>query len=153
MKSNRHSKILELISQESIDTQEGLLIRLRESGFDVTQATVSRDIRELGIHKVRAENGKYHYVSMQSKQGSGMSGKFVTIFSESVRNIDFAQNIVVIKCFTGMANAVCAALDTLHWSGVVGTLAGDDTIFMVMRDDHNARELVLQLRKMMSAGQ
>ena len=108
MKSNRHSKILELISQESIDTQEGLLIRLRESGFDVTQATVSRDIRELGIHKVRAENGKYHYVSMQSKQGSGMSGKFVTIFSESVRNIDFAQNIVVIKCFTGMANAACA---------------------------------------------
>lgn len=100
MKSNRHSKILELISRESIDTQEGLLIRLRESGFDVTQATVSRDIRELGIHKVRAENGKYHYVSMQSKQGSGMSGKFVTIFSESVRNIDFAQNIVVIKCFT-----------------------------------------------------
>lgn len=80
MKSNRHSKILELISQESIDTQEGLLIRLRESGFDVTQATVSRDIRELGIHKVRAENGKYHYVSMQSKQGSGMSGKFVTFF-------------------------------------------------------------------------
>lgn len=124
MKSNRHSKILELISQESIDTQEGLLIRLRESGFDVTQATVSRDIRELGIHKVRAENGKYHYVSMQSKQGSGMSGKFVTIFSESVRNIDFAQNIVVIKCFTGMANAACATFDAAEFARRGGNPVG-----------------------------
>ena len=147
MKSNRHSKILELISQESIDTQEGLLIRLRESGFDVTQATVSRDIRELGIHKVRAENGKYHYVSMQSKQGSGMSGKFVTIFSESVRNIDFAQNIVVIKCFTGMANAACEVFDAMVWNDVVGTLSGDDTFLVLMRSEDAARTLVGELAK------
>ena len=147
MKSNRHSKILELISQESIDTQEGLLIRLRESGFDVTQATVSRDIRELGIHKVRAENGKYHYVSMQSKQGSGMSGKFVTIFSESVRNIDFAQNIVVIKCFTGMANAACEVFDALQWKNVVGTLSGDDTFLIVARSERDAKTICSELTR------
>ena len=79
-----------------------------------------------------------------------MSDKFLLIFSESVREIDSAGNMLVIKCFTGMANAVCAALDTLHWSGVVGTLAGDDTIFMVMRDEQNAHELVSQLRRMMA---
>ena len=149
MKSNRHSKILELISQESIDTQEGLLIRLRESGFDVTQATVSRDIRELGIHKVRAENGKYHYVSMQSKQGSGMSGKFVTIFSESVRNIDFAQNIVVIKCFTGMANAAAFALDTMKISEIVGTIAGDDNVLIILRDNESAENFFEQTKEML----
>ena len=152
MKSNRHSKILELISQESIDTQEGLLIRLRESGFDVTQATVSRDIRELGIHKVRAENGKYHYVSMQSKQGSGMSGKFVTIFSESVRNIDFAQNIVVIKCFTGMANAACEVFDAMVWNDVVGTLSGDDTFFILMRTEDGAAEICKSLQQYVRRG-
>ena len=76
--------------------------------------------------------------------------EFLLIFSESVREIDSAGNMLVIKCFTGMANAVCAALDTLHWSGVVGTLAGDDTIFMVMRDEQNAHELVSQLRRMMA---
>lgn len=150
MKFNRHSKILELISRESIDTQEGLLIRLRESGFDVTQATVSRDIRELGIHKVRAENGKYHYVSMQSKQGSGMSGKFVTIFSESVRNIDFAQNIVVIKCFTGMANAACATFDAAEFADVVGTLSGDDTFLVVTRSEEGAREITDRLHKLLN---
>ena len=79
-----------------------------------------------------------------------MSDKFLLIFSESVREIDSAGNMLVIKCFTGMANAVCAALDTLHWSGVVGTLAGDDTIFIVMRDEQNAHELVSQLRRMMA---
>ena len=82
---------------------------------------------------------------------TGQSNKFLVIFSESVKEVDSAGNILVIKCYTGMANAVCAALDTLHWNGVVGTIAGDDTMLAIMRDDHNARELVMQLRKMMSA--
>ena len=150
MKRKRHALILELIQQYEITTQDELLAKLRENGFEVTQATVSRDIRELGIHKVRAENGKYHYVSMQSKQGSGMSGKFVTIFSESVRNIDFAQNIVVIKCFTGMANAACATFDAAEFADVVGTLSGDDTFLVVTRSEEGAREITDRLHKLLN---
>lgn len=154
MKAKRHAKILELINSRPIDTQDELLGLLRESGFSVTQATVSRDIKELRLVKTLTPDGKYHYAAHADLPKSEMSNKFLLIFSESVKEIDSAGNMLVIKCFTGMANAPSARRSTpLHWSGVVGTLAGDDTIFMVMRDDHNARELVLQLRKMMSAGQ
>lgn len=150
MKSRRHAKILELINSRPIDTQDELLNLLRASGFSVTQATVSRDIKELRLIKTLTADGQYHYTSHGNVPKSEMSGKFLIIFTESVKEIDSAGNMLVIKCHTGMANAVCAALDTMHWSGVVGTLAGDDTIFMVMRDDHNARELVMQLRKIIS---
>ena len=150
MKARRHAKILELIGGRPIETQEELLSLLRESGFPVTQATVSRDIKELRLVKTLTSDGKYHYTSHTEAPKSEMSDKFMLIFSQSVKEIDSAGNMLVIKCYTGMANAACASLDTLHWNGVVGTLAGDDTIFMVMRDDHNARELVMQLRKMMN---
>ena len=130
MKARRHAKILELINSRPIDTQD--------------------DIKELRLVKTLTSDGKYHYTAHTEHPKSEMSDKFLLIFSESVREIDSAGNMLVIKCFTGMANAVCAALDTLHWSGVVGTLAGDDTIFMVMRDEQNAHELVSQLRRMMA---
>lgn len=149
MKVKRHAKILELIHSRPIDTQDELLTLLRESGFPVTQATISRDIKELRLVKTLDADGRYHYTAHNSTQKHEMTNKFLLLFAESVKEIDSAGNMLVIKCYTGMANAVCAALDTLHWSGVVGTLAGDDTIFMVMRDDHNARELVGQLRKML----
>ena len=148
MKSGRHSKIIELISEQAIDTQEGLLEQLKLSGFDVTQATVSRDIRELGIHKVRSENGRYRYVSMQFKQNVNMSGKFSTIFSESVKSVEYAQNIVVIKCFSGMANAACATFDAAEFPEVVGTLSGDDTFFVVARSTESASQLTEKLKKM-----
>ena len=150
MKARRHAKILELINSRPIDTQDELLGLLSENGFSVTQATVSRDIKELRLVKTLTSDGKYHYTAHTEHPKSEMSDKFLLIFSESVREIDSAGNMLVIKCFTGMATAVCAALDTLHWSGVVGTLAGDDTIFMVMRDEQNAHELVSQLRRMMA---
>ena len=150
MKTSRHTKILELISQENVDTQEGLLARLKESGYDVTQATVSRDIRELGIHKVRAENGRYRYVSMRSKQGSNMSAKFSMIFMESVREIDCAQNIVIVKCYTGMANAACATFDAAEFENIVGTLSGDDTFMVVTRDNAAAIEITERLQKLLS---
>ncbi|PWM25165.1 MAG: arginine repressor [Oscillospiraceae bacterium] len=150
MKSNRHSKILQLISEYPIDTQEGLLAHLKAEGFQVTQATVSRDIRELGIHKIRGENGKYYYVSGQLGQEKGMSGKFATIFAESVRTIDYAQNIVVIKCFTGMANAACATFDAADFSEVVGTLSGDDTFFVVTRSEESARLITEQLLRLLN---
>ncbi|MEG2175078.1 MAG: arginine repressor [Oscillospiraceae bacterium] len=150
MKSSRHEKILELIGEEAIDTQEGLLGRLRECGYDVTQATVSRDIRELGIHKVRTENGKYRYVSMRVKQGVNMSGKFAMIFAESVKSIDYAQNIVVVKCYTGMANAACATFDVANLDDVLGTLSGDDTFMVVTRDVESAQQITERLKKLLS---
>ena len=148
LKAKRHEKILELIHSRPVDTQEELLALLRESGFPVTQATVSRDIKELRLVKTLNIDGKYHYTAQNDAPKTEVSNKFLMIFSESVREIDFAGNILVIKCYTGMANAVCAAMDALRWNGVVGTIAGDDTIFMVMRDAGNARELAAQLRKM-----
>ena len=148
MKSMRHAKILELIAAFEIDTQEELLKRLNESGFKVTQATVSRDIKELRLVKVQAGSG-YKYSLNTGKEGVDMSFKFHAVFSESVLGIDHAENLVVIKCFVGMANAACAALDSVQWKGVVGTIAGDDTILCVMRDKQGAAKFAGQLQKLL----
>lgn len=148
MKSKRHSKILELITNHSIDTQEELLRKLNECGFRVTQATVSRDIKELRLIKTQSPDGGYHYTTGTHTNSVDMSFKFHAIFSESVNSVDYALNTVVVKCYTGMANAACAALDSIHWRGVVGTLAGDDTIFILMRDEAGAQEFVEQLNRL-----
>ena len=148
MKSKRHSKILELISNHSIDTQEELLRKLNDCGFRVTQATVSRDIKELRLIKTQSPDGGYHYTTGSQTNSVDMSFKFHAIFSESVNSVDYAMNTVVVKCYTGMANAACAALDSIHWRGVVGTLAGDDTIFILMRDEAGAEEFVEQLNRL-----
>jgi transcriptional regulator of arginine metabolism len=140
--------MLELIGEHEINTQEELLRRLNESGFKVTQATVSRDIKELRLVKVQANGGGYRYATNLAKENADMSFKFRAVFSESVNNVDSAENIVVIKCYVGMANAACAALDSMDWKGVVGTLAGDDTIFCVMRDKPDALELVKHLNRL-----
>ncbi|MEG1448966.1 MAG: arginine repressor [Oscillospiraceae bacterium] len=149
MKSKRHSKILELIAQNEIDTQDELLNRLCECGFSVTQATVSRDIKELRLIKTLAHDGKYKYTTSASKSDNNSSFRFNAIFSESVNEVDYAQNLVVVKCYTGMANAACAAIDLMHWQGSVGTIAGDDTILMVMRNEDFAVKVVGQLNKML----
>ena len=148
MKSLRHAKMLELIGEHEINTQEELLRRLNENGFKVTQATVSRDIKELRLVKVQANGGGYRYATNLARENADMSFKFRAVFSESVNNVDCAENIVVIKCYVGMANAACAALDSMEWKGVVGTLAGDDTIFCVMRDKPGALELVKHLNRL-----
>jgi transcriptional regulator of arginine metabolism len=140
--------MLELISNYEIDTQGELLKRLNENGFGVTQATVSRDIKELRLVKVQLDDGRYKYSTNTAKEGPDLSFKFHAVFSESVNNVDSADNIVVIKCFTGMANAACAALDSVSWKGLVGTLAGDDTIFCVMRDKLDAHGLVEHLARL-----
>jgi len=147
MKGKRHAKILELISKHEIDTQEELLKRLNENGLRVTQATVSRDIKELRLIKVQAAKG-YKYSTNAAQDTVDMSFKFHAVFSESVTSIDYAENIVVIHCYVGMANAACAALDSIQWNGVVGTIAGDDTIFCVTRDKQNAAELAEQLHRL-----
>jgi transcriptional regulator of arginine metabolism len=148
MKSRRHAKILELIGDHEIDTQEELLGRLNENGLKVTQATVSRDIKELRLVKVQSASGGYKYSTNTTREDVDMSFKFHAVFSESVTAIDCAENIVVIKCYVGMANAACAALDSIHWDGVVGTIAGDDTILCVMRSKGDAISFAEQLERL-----
>lgn len=148
MKAKRHAKILELIGNKHINTQEELQAELGKSGFQVTQATVSRDIKELRLIKSLSNDGSYHYTTHQKEKGSDLSFKFHAIFSESVRGVDYAQNLVVVKCYTGMANAACAALDSIHWEGVVGTIAGDDTILVVMRSEAAAEKMIEDLNKL-----
>ncbi|HEX2985950.1 MAG TPA: arginine repressor [Caproiciproducens sp.] len=147
MKTRRHSKILELINQYTIDTQEELLRRLRQDGFDVTQATVSRDIKELRLVKTLSGDGKYRY-TVGKDSGKDYSAKFYRLLSDSAVSISCAGNLVVMKCLTGMAQAVCASMDSMHWDGVVGTLAGDDTIFVACKSDLEAERLVAELKKM-----
>lgn len=149
MKTKRHTKILELISQNYIATQEELLAYLKKAGFDVTQATVSRDIKELRLTKTMASDGRYRYMAAQQDQNNDMSTKYA-VFSQSARNVDYAQNMVVIKCYTGMANAACAVLDAMNHDGVVGTLAGDDTIFVLMRNEKFAIQLVEIIKKLIA---
>lgn len=147
MKTKRHSKILELISERDISTQEDLLVYLRESGFDVTQATVSRDIKELRLVKTMVSDGKYRYSPASSDKNTDVSTKYA-VFNQSAKSVDYANNMIVIKCYTGMANAACAVLDAMNHEGVVGTLAGDDTIFVLMRDERSAVNLVDNIRKL-----
>lgn len=148
MKTRRHAKILELINEHSVDTQEELLRLLREDGFDVTQATVSRDIKELRLVKTQTGSGRYRYTA--PKDGSrDISSRFFSLFSENTLSVQNACNMVVIKSLTGMAQAVCAAMDSLHWDGIVGTLAGDDTIFVVTKDEECARRFTEELRQML----
>ncbi len=148
MKAKRHGRILQLIAEHSIDTQEELLRLLQEDGLFVTQATVSRDIKELRLIKSQNSDGTYRYSTAGKEQINDMSFKFHAIFSESVYDIDFANNMIVVKCYTGMANAACASLDAIAWNGVVGTIAGDDTIFILMRDNQGADDFTKQLKKM-----
>ncbi len=132
MKTARHAKIIELINRYNIETQEELAERLNQEGFNVTQATVSRDIRELKLMKV-AENGeKQKYVVFQNKD-TWESEKYIRVLRDGFLSMDMAQNILVIKTVSGMAMAVGAALDALHWNEIVGCIAGDDTVMCAMR--------------------
>lgn len=132
MKYSRHSKILEIIENEEIETQEDLASSLRECGFNVTQATVSRDIKELRLIKVLTKSGRYKYATIKQHENT-ITERFIKIFKDSVVSIDNAENIIVIKTLIGAANAAAAALDALDIKDAVGTIAGDDTIFVLMR--------------------
>ncbi len=140
MKKKRLELIMRLIEKYPISTQEELLNRLRESGFDVTQATVSRDINELRLVKMIGANGQYRYVANRTDSDE-LVEKFNAIFTQSVISCDYAGNTIVIRCHTGMAQAACAAFDSMHWDGLVGTLAGDDTIFALCRTEGYASQM------------
>lgn len=149
MKTKRQEAVLQIISEQVISTQEGLQDALRERGFDVTQATVSRDIKSLDLVKVIGSEGGYRYAQRSADDSIARSVKFRSVFMEAVIRVDYAQNIVVLKCHIGMGNAACAAIDTMDLPGVVGTLAGDDTVFILMRDVGQASELVTRITEML----
>lgn len=142
MKNKRQYKILSIIKTHDVETQETLQNLLAESGFNVTQATVSRDIKDLRLVKKKTENGVYKYAAPEEERFRR------NIFEETVREIDYAVNTVVIKCYNGMAQAACATLDSMDYSGIVGTIAGDDTIFVLMRTESDAEKLVKIFREL-----
>ena len=152
MKVNRHAKIVELINKYQIETQDELAEYLNEAGFKVTQATVSRDIRDLKLTKVPAENGRQKYAVLQSAQ-NGMTEKYVRILRDGFSSMDMAQNILVLKTVSGMAMAVAAALDAMEIEGIIGCIAGDDTIMCAVKTEkmvqnviENLQNLILQIK-------
>ena len=146
MKAKRHAKILEIIRKYDVDTQEELCVRLNEAGYKVTQATVSRDIRELKLTKIAMDNGKQKYAVITDAD-SGMMEKYARVLREGFISMDLAKNIVVIKTVSGMAGAVCAAIDAMKFQEMVGSIAGDDTIICIIRDDEEAVKIMKKLRK------
>ena len=138
MKSQRQAKIIEIISNRNVETQEQLLTLLQNEGFRATQATISRDIKELRIVKELTGLGAYRYTVANSEVPSTFSARLNTIFRECVTSFDYAQNIIVVHTLPGLANAAASALDTMNMSVVLGTIAGDDTVFIVMRDNNSA---------------
>lgn len=146
MKSKRQEKILELIRDHSVQTQEQLLAELEAADFHTTQATISRDIKQLRIIKELGPNGTYRYSAAAKPVEHTFSSKLNIIFSQCVTSVDFAQNIIVIKTLPGLAQAACSALDKLDMQEVVGTLGGDDTCMVVLRDAASAATICAEIR-------
>lgn len=149
MKYARHSKILEVIGKFDIETQEELAKYLADNGFEVTQATISRDIKELRLIKVLSKEGTYKYATLQHHESS-MSDRFQKLFRDSVLSIDYTENTIVIKTLIGAANAAAAALDAFDLKDVVGSLAGDDTIFILIRNKENVERAINQLEELLN---
>ena len=146
MKVNRHAKIIELINKYQIETQEELASYLNQEGFKVTQATVSRDIRDLKLTKVPAGEGKQRYAPHQSGD-SEMGEKYIRVLRDGFVSMEMAQNILVIKTVSGMAMAVCAAIDAMEWKEVVGSIAGDDTIMCAIRSVEDTIKVMDKISK------
>ena len=149
MKSDRQRRILEIVEREAIDTQEQLQQKLQEQGVTCTQATISRDIKQLHLIKEPVGQGRYRYTVSSQRNRLNVADKLRTIFRESIISVDFAQNIVVVKTMAGLANAAAAALDGMNVPYMVGTLAGDDTAFLLMRDTESARTFCEEIHEML----
>lgn len=148
MKSNRHSKIIEIINSRCIETQDELAEALNREGYNVTQATVSRDIRELKLTKMAVE-GRQRYVAIKN-DGTMLTDKYKRVLKDGFASMDMAQNILVIKTVSGMAMAVAAALDAMEWHEVVGTIAGDDTIMCAIRTVEDTKVIMEKIRKIIN---
>ncbi|MCL1895728.1 MAG: arginine repressor [Clostridiales bacterium] len=148
MRYTRQNKIVELISKHEIDTQEKLAELLKKSGFDVTQATVSRDIKELQLVKVQANSGQYKY-SLPEPAARQTADRFVKIFKDTILTTAYSGNMIVVKTLTGCANAACEAIDSLEFPYILGTLAGDNTVFIVCDDPKNAPKLAARFEELL----
>ncbi len=150
MKNARQEKIVELITLYEIETQEELASYLEQEGFHVTQATISRDIRELKLTKLTAADGKQKYTLMQS-HAPGMNDKYLRVLKDGFVSMDMAQNILVVKTVSGMAMAVAAAIDAMHWTEVAGCIAGDDTIMCAIRSTDDTLRVMDKIQKIVRA--
>lgn len=149
MKNDRHNHLLQIIAEESIETQEQLLERLRERGIKSTQATISRDIKELHLVKEPAGQGRYRYAVSAHRTKLNFADRLRTILRESLLSSDYAQNIVVIKTMPGLAQGAASALDGMQIANMVGSLAGDDTVMIIMRDQDSALDFCNEIRDML----
>lgn len=149
MKNDRQNQLLQIINEECIETQEQLLACLQERGIKCTQATISRDIKEMHLIKEPAGQGKYRYAVSVHRTKLNFADKLRTIFHESIVSVDVAQNLVVIKTMPGLASAAASALDGMEIASKVGTLAGDDTVLLIMRDAISADEFCTELKGML----
>lgn len=148
MKLDRQSVIMDIISERDIETQNQLMEALAERGLKSTQATLSRDIREMRLVKELGPRGNYRYVAAAKQDNSDLDVRLKKIFRESVVSYDVAQNILVIKTLPGLASAACSALDGMSIDGLVGTIAGDDTAFLAMRDNNSATTLYREIEQL-----
>lgn len=148
MKKSRHGKIVELIENYDIETQDELAEMLKEAGFQVTQATVSRDIRELKLSKVPTGDGRQKYVILR-QDDSHLGDKYIRVLKDGFVSMDMAQNILVIKTVSGMAMAVAAAVDAMKFKEIVGSIAGDDTIMMAVRTVDDTKIVMDKIQRMM----
>ncbi len=144
MKARRQETIIQLIESDDIETQEELAARLRQLGYQVTQATVSRDIRELRLEKVTAVGGGYKYARPRLRE-SAVSDRLSRILRDSLIHVDFSGNMIVVKTLSGSANVAAEAIDTLGWPEILGTIAGDNTIFIVVRNASEAGEIAARI--------
>ena len=149
MKVTRHAKILEIINSRDTETQEELAEELRKGGMNVTQATVSRDIKELKLIKVLSDSGKYKYATIMHTENF-LSNKLVNIFSQTVIGVENINNFVIIKTISGSANAAAEAIDSLNFEGIAGTIAGDNTIFVMTREPEKAQTITQKMKKMIA---
>lgn len=149
MKADRQSKIIDLISRYDIETQEELAEHLNREGFQVTQATISRDIREMKLTKIAVAGGKQKYAVMHPP-GPDMNEKYLRVLRDGFSSMDMAQNILVVKTVSGMAMAVAAALDAMHWTEIAGCIAGDDTIMCAVRSAEDTVRVMEKIRKIVN---
>lgn len=153
MKQNRHQKIAELVSRYEIETQEELAEKLKEAGFSVTQATISRDIRQMNLSKLPAGNGRQKYVILKQEHELLSDNKYIRVLRDGFVSMDMAQNILVMRTVAGMAMAVAAALDAIHFGEVVGCIAGDDTIMIAVRSAEDTKILMEKIRELICKGE
>lgn len=150
-KYERHSQILQIIKENVIQTQEELAKKLNENGIYATQATISRDIRELRLIKVSDGGDVYKYATASGESSFNLESRLKTVFSESVINVNTAKNIIVINTLAGMAQAAASAVDAIGYAEILGSIAGDDTIIVIVNDDRNAAKICSKLKMMIKS--